>query len=514
MNKYIKNIAIKSSIIGFIALFFVSCEGFLDKNPTTQISSPTFWKTKLDADMALAGVYSRLYNNTFNWEGVYQLAIMAGDANEGSQSLGASSTGTFALGIITSTSGGLLYNVYNQCYAGISTCNIFLENIDNCEFPDADKTIYKAEVYFLRAFFYFTLTTKYGGVVVYTKPVTIEEAKIAKSPQADVIAQIISDLDVAIAGLPNTAYDGHVVKGTALALKSRVLMFDSDDINPDLAGAAAAAGQVMTDGKFSLYTGLWRNIFLKYGQNANPEIMFSTRYLNPDNSSQQDIRLLWHGVFNPRAELRDAFECTDGLPITTSPLYNPANWKLNRDPRLLETIRNFADSAVKADGKKYPFLYNGVSMTGLEPGKGGDVETLPIDYATKSEQDWVLIRYAEVLLNFAEATNELNGPTTAVYDAVNAIRQRPGIDMPPLPAGLTKDEMRARIRNERRCELAFEGIRYLDIKRWKVAEIYINTLVEPGSGVERVFDPAKHYLWPFPQSEIDVNPELEQNPGY
>jgi starch-binding outer membrane protein, SusD/RagB family len=513
MNKYIKNIAVKSSIIGFITLLFASCEGFLDKNPTTVISEPTFWKTQLDADMALSGVYARLNSNTFNFEGVYALDIMAGDANEGAQSLGSSSTGTFALGIMTPTSGGLLANVYNQCYQGVGTCNSFLQNIDKCEISDAIKSKYKAEVYFLRALFYFTLTEEYGGVVVYTTPPTVEESKIAKSTQAEVITQIISDLDAAIAGLPNDAYNGHAVKGTALALKSRVLMFDSDNITPDWAGAAAAASQVMTDGKFSLYTtGLWRDMFLKYGQAGNPEIMFSTKYLNPDNSSQQDIRILWHGIWNPRQELRDAFECTDGLPITESPLYDPANWKLNRDPRLLETMRNFSDKAVKANGDSVAFAYNGISMTGLEPAKGGDVETLPIDYATKSEQDWVLIRYAEVLLNFAEATNELSGPTVEVYQAVNDVRDRSS--MPALPAGLTKDEMRDRIWNERRVEFAFEGMRYRDIRRWKLAEIYINTLVEPGTGVERVFDPAKHYVWPFPQSEIDVNPQLVQNPNY
>jgi hypothetical protein len=289
-------------------------------------------------------------------------------------------------------------------------------------------------------------------------------------------------------------------------------MFASSNIAPDWPGAAAAAKQVMTDGVFSLYTGKWKDMFLAVGQTPNSEIMFSTKYLNPDNSSQQDIRILWHGIWNPRTELRDAFECTDGLPITTSPLYNPANWQLNRDPRLNQTMRNFTDKAVLANGSLVAFAYNGISQTGLEPAKGGNVETLPIDYSTKSEQDWILIRYAEVLLNFAEATNEVSGPTAEVYQAVNSVRARSS--MPNLPAGLTQATMRARIWNERRVEFAFEGMRYRDIKRWKLAEVYINTLVEPGSGVHRVFDPSKHYVWPFPQSEIDVNPQLVQNPGY
>lgn len=510
MNKYIKNISSKSSIILLIALFFVSCEEFLDKNPLDQISSPTFWVTQNDADLALAGCYSRLNRNSFNFEGVYNLGIMAGDANQGGQSLGTSSTGTIAAGEMTPTSGGILSSVYNECYQGIASCNFFLENIDRVPLTDEINAKYKGEVHFLRAFFYFTLTDVYGGVPLYTTPISIDESKVPQSSQEQVLEQVLTDLDFAIANLPNTDYSasGHVVRGSALALKSRVLLFKSD-----WAGAAAAAGLVISENKFGLYEGEWRNIFLQYGQDNNPEIMFSTKYLNPDNSSQQDIRILWHGIWNPRTELRDAFECTDGLPIAESPLYDPDNWKLNRDPRLVETMRRFEDPAIKANGDTVEFAYNGVSQTGLEPAKGGDVETLPIDYATRSEQDWVLIRYAEVLLNFAEAENEVNGATAQVYEAINAIRERPGIDMPPIPAGLTKDQMRDRIWNERRVELAFEGHRYRDIRRWKIAETYIPSLIEP-SGLNRVFDPSKHYLWPFPQSEIDANENLAQNPNY
>ncbi|WP_158859320.1 RagB/SusD family nutrient uptake outer membrane protein [Lunatibacter salilacus] len=488
----------------------ISCEDFLEKNPTTQISSPTFWKTQNDADMALAGVYSRLNVNSFNYEGVYSLDIMAGDANEGAQSLGASSTGSFALGNMEAVSGGLLANIYNECYRGVGSCNFFLANIDNVDMPENVRTIYKAEVQFLRGLFYFNLVDFYGGVPLYTTPVTIEEGTIAKSTKEQVYAQVLSDLDFAIANLPNTDYSsgGHAVRGSALALKSRVLLNMSD-----WTGAAAAAKQVMDEGQFSLSDN-YKTMFLAEGQTNNPEIMFSTKYLNPDNSSQQDIRVLWHGIWNPRGELRDAYECIDGLPITASPLYDPTNWKLNRDPRLEENIRAFTDPAIKASGEVVQFAWNGISQTGLSPVKGGNVETLPIDYSTRSEQDWILIRYAEVLLNFAEATNEAQGPTAAVYDAINDLRARPGVEMPSLPAGLTKEQMRDRIWNERRVEFPFEGMRYRDIRRWKLAETYINTLVEPGSNIQRVFDPAKHYLFPFPQSEIDINPNLVQNPGY
>ena len=163
------------------------------------------------------------------------------------------------------------------------------------------------------------------------RSVTIDEAKVKQSTKEQIVTQVLADLDNAIASLPNTEYQtaGHAVKGSALALKSRVLLFQKD-----WAGAASAANQVMTDAKFSLYNN-YKNLFLTVGQTGNPEIMFSTRYLNPDNSSQQDIRIEWHAIWNPRQELVNAFECTDGLPITSSPLYNPTNWKFQQGGRFV-----------------------------------------------------------------------------------------------------------------------------------------------------------------------------------
>lgn len=113
---------------------------------------------------------------------------------------------------------------------------------------------------------------------------------------------------------------------------------------------------------------------------------------------------------------------------------------------------------------------------------------------------------------YAESQNEAVGPDQSVYDAVNWVRARPGVNMPPLPAGLDQAGMRSRIRREREVELGMEGFRYLDIKRWKIAEILIPTIVDPG-GLTRAFT-QRNYLFPFAQAERDINPNLEQNPGY
>jgi hypothetical protein len=497
MKKYI-NYSIKILFIGFFALYSVSCSDFLDKNPLDQISSESFWTNEAEVNMALAGVYARLYQGTFghkdaSWD------VMAGDVY--------GTVGTLAQGNIESTSGSLVSSIYNDCYRGISSCHFFLDNVDKAPIDAAVITKYKAEVLFLRALFYFTLSDVYGGVPLYTESVTIDEAIVKQSSKEAVVTQVLEDLDFAIANLPDVSYtDGHAVKGSALALKTRVLLFNSRW--PE---AASVANQLIQGGKYSLFDN-FRTLFTEEGQAGNPEIIFSTRYIAPDINSDLDIRWSWHGVINPMRQLVDAFECTDGLPITTSTLYDPSNWRLNRDPRCLLTVKAYEDEVVNSAGETVGFAYNNLG-NGFNPVKYCNWDELPIDYSTQSNQDWIHLRYADVLLMYAEAQNEASGPDASVYDAINEVRARPGVDMPPIPAGLSKEEMRQRIRDERRVELALEGLRWSDVRRWRTAEVYIPTVIDVG-GVQRKFDPSKNYLLPFPQTEMDINDLLEQNPGY
>ena len=495
MKKYIKYL-----MLGML-IFSVSCSDFLDKNPLDRITSQTFWKNESEAAMGLAGVYSRLLVTTFRHnDGRFD--TMAGECCM-NQSQGCIA---IAQGNIEPHSGDHIANTYNECYAGIAACNFFLDNIDKAPVADVTLNRYKGEVRFLRAFFYSILVDHYGGVPLYTSSVTIDEAKVKQSPKSEVLTQIYADLDFAIANLPNTGYtDGHAVKGTAQALKARVLLYNSD-----WQAAADMANQVIQSGNFSLAEN-FRTLFLASGQTNNPEIMFSTRHVSPDILTDVDVRWAWHAILNPRQELVDAYECTDGLSIKQSPLYDPDNWLKNRDPRLALTIKRFEENAINSAGQEVTFAYNGISGTGFNPVKYCNWDVLPIDYSTISEQDWILIRYADVLLMYAEAKNEASGPDADVYAAINQVRAR--ASMPALPDGLSKEQMRERIRNERRVELALEGLRWSDILRWKTAETYIPTLVDPGGAVRR-FDASKHYLMPFPQTEIDRNPQLVQNPNY
>ena len=493
------------STVFAVSLF--SCNDVLELNPKDSLSSETFWKTESDAKLALTGVYAYMTTSaTFNharklWDGLSEVAYTG-------------ALGSITLGNIDSNTGGITSSIYSQSYGLISRCNVFLKNIDQVPMDNALKAQYKGEVQFLRAMSYFTLSEFYGGVPVYTTPPTIDESKVEQASKADVVKLIIADLDAAITVLPDITYNGHAVKGSALALKSQVLMH-----NQRWAEAAATAKMVIDSKKFSLYTGGYQNLFIKPGQNNNPEIIFSVRYLKPDNIIPQkndenpDLAGAWDLTVSPMRNFVDAFQCTDGKSITTSPLYDPADIFKNRDPRLL----------LMAVTKNHQFSNGTVcDISGrLQDGTGFYTDKY-VDWnnygtawgwSVRSDQDFIFLRYAQVLLMYAECTNEATGPDQSVHDAVNAVRARPTVNMPALPTGLSKEQMRQTIRDERLFELGLEGLRYWDLLRWKTAETVIPKLVNPG-GYPRKFDPAKQYLFPFPQSELDRNKKLKQNSGY
>lgn len=237
---------------------------------------------------------------------------------------------------------------------------------------------------------------------------------------------------------------------------------------------------------------------------TSAEILFSTNY-------DQDIWRLNRPA--PLKELVDTYLCTDGKTIEESPLYNPAQPYENRDPRLLKSIVCIG----------YPYLgmtitKENVATTGFGVKKYTSYEddvTIPL--VERSAFNFILIRYAEVLLTYAEAQNEANGPDQSVYDAINQLCKRPDINMPEVPKGLTKDQMRNVVRRERRIELTFEGLYYSDILRWKTAEKENNGMMHNNEGiavVERSFNPKRDYLWPIPYNQIVLNPNLEQNPNW
>jgi hypothetical protein len=499
-------------ILPFLLLAGCS-KDFLNKNPTDQIPDGSFWKTQADADAGLTAVYSYLiqgYNYTSStntgqgWgSGTPYWETLTDNAYSGA-------LGTIATGAIEATTGTIQSDAYYTPYKAIQACNTFLANVVNVPLDAATMKRYVGEVRFIRGYYYFLLTQLYGDVVLSTRPLGKDSAsyRLPRTPRAVVIDSILSDLNFAAANLPNTVYGGHVVRGTALGYIAKVYL-----TLQDWQDAAATAQTIMTEGKFSLYTGGYRGLFLKPGQNNNPEIMFSGRYQVPNAYSPADYLYTYSSSFQPLSYLVNDYECTDGLPISSSPLYNASSPYNNRDPRLLATV--LTPNVLYKGG--IPFVPAAIGASAGFLNKKGVDSTRATVIGTQSDQDWVYLRYAEVLLMYAEAQNELVGPDASVYSAVNAVRARPGVNMPPLPVGLSQDSMRTRIRHERRIELALEGQRYFDLKRWKLDRVIMPTIKDP-SGALRTF-PLRDTLWPVPQAEIDLsrtynNTGFKQTPGY
>lgn len=492
----------------FIVLLisFTSCEDFLEKNPLDQMSNETYWTSEEEVEMALAGCYSRLNDQPyFGYKGV-DLDALTDNAQHNYNDSENGYILSISRGVIEVTTGGVIAEIWEGGYSGISTCNNFLDNVNDAPVSDTDtRNQYVGEVRFLRAFFYFQLVHYFGDVVLYEScPETVEESKIAQTDASKVLEFIHADLDSAIAYLPDEEYsDGHAVKGSAMALEARILMYQEN-----WEEAASITSEIMESGIFDL-NDAYDEIFVS-PQDENSEIMFSTCYHADDDYSEMDEGLMLWTKIMPRQELVDDYECTDGKSISESDLYDADNPYENRDPRLAMTIMLPGEVWYNPDGTEFD---PAVSATGYIQKKYVDKSQLPIATSTQSDQDYVHLRYADVLLMYAEATNEVSGPDQSVYDAINKIRSRTGVEQPDIEEGQTQDEMRETIRHERRIELALEGFRYYDLKRWQIAHTVMPEVLD-AAGATIVFENPKHYLWPYQESELELNPNLVPNPDY
>ena len=494
--------------IPMIGLFSACNNDLLDRNPTSAISGETFWASDADAKMALTGVYKRLQSG-FYGQGKLWLDAYSDNALERHSYYGFDD---LSQGIVNSTN--VTGSFYNPPYAGISGCNFFLDNIDKAPSTEAQKVVYKAEVRFIRALFYFDLVQAFGAVVLYkTEPKTVDEGKIAKSSKEEVLTFIHSELDYAIANLPDEAYSGHAVRGSAQALKARVYLFQQK-----WSEAASTANQIITGGKFQLYQGGYQNLFLTATQQNNPEIMFSTKYLAPNNPQGGEgvlVEIGWYGAIAPYQNLVDAYEMKNGKRIDEPGSgYLATDPYSNRDPRLKLTIKVPTEKYINPDGSV--FEESDPLLTGYSQKKYINLSMLPFN-RTKTpltDQNIIHIRYADVLLMYAEAKNEVSGPDQSIYNALNEIRERKGVEMPKVNTAVynTKEKLREFILHERRIELALEGHRYYDLKRRNLMGSSLAPLKNPG-GAALKFGEINNVL-PFAQSELDRNKQLIQNEGY
>lgn len=440
-------------------------------------------------------------------------------------------------------------------YDAVRKTNMFLSNIDEAEVDEELRASLKGQVKFLRALHYFNMIKRYGGVPIITEPQSLTDDLMVERQTTDASFEfVISELEEAIELLPET-YGGPTVdvgkanKWSAKAFLGRVLLFWASPLyNPDgdvsrWEYAATVNKEIIDSGVYELH-GDFRRIML---DKNNEEEIFSVQYQKtfrehgwdswhqPDSQSKNDaVRR------SPVQEFVDAFEMKNGKSIADPASgYDPERPYDNRDPRLQATVivngsmfmGNTINMSVNSPTKDR-ILGPYATITGYLMRKGTDESNMDYFGGSGSDQNWIELRFAEVLLNYAEAKNEiLASPDQSVYDAVNLVRERAGLEPHQLPTGLSKEEMRERIRHERYIELAFEQKRYWDLRRWKAAVETLDgktfhamhmTQHEDGSSTYEtkpiiqgpyVFEEHMYFM-PIPQREIDKNPNLTQNPGW
>lgn len=451
--------------------------------------------------------------------------------------------------------------LWGRSYRSIRECNYALSILPNMPLSPAHKTRIEGELKFIRAFRYQDLIRNYGGIVLMSDKVTNLTDNL-QDPSLFKRVSIKESIDYAVAQLDDAASKlplnndgnwllGRATKGAALALKSRLLLYAASPLYNagTWANAVTAAQAVISLNKYGIYTGGYNNLFLI---NETNETIFARLYTKNANHTHLEIANGPNGYGGwagntPLQNLVDDYEMDNGKSITDPTSgYDANNPYVHRDPRFAATVlyngATYRGQTIETfipggkDSKDGPDNWN-TTKTGYYLKKFmNDAYPLQNPWGNAGFQPWIYFRYAEILLNFAEAANEAYGPdavpsgsTLSARTAINQIRSRPGINMPDLPSGLSQSQMRDAVRYERRVELAFEEHRFYDVRRWKIAEVTEN---KPAGGViitksngNFIYTPkvaldgrafaTKHYWLPIPRAEILASGgQLQQNSGY
>ncbi len=529
----------KLTFLIIISILFFSCEkNVLDKNPLGEIDENLVWK-----DINLATLY--VNNMYLGLPGGIQRNLDC--ATEiGEQGHNWMDTQPFNAGDISSSEEPLQDEWYT-CYTQIRNANTFLQKYTTLAGDQNAIDVLKGQVLFLRAYYYCELVNLFGGVPIITKPQSLTDSLfILRSSYDDCVAFITADLDEAASLLP-VEWDGgnigRATQGAALALKSRILLYAASPLhNPGNEAsrwqkAADAAKAVIDLGVYSLYPDYYQLFHI----DNNQEVIFDIQYAYPTRTQGAEYWLNPQGLqgafgaSRPTQEMIDYYEMSNGKAITDAGSgYDPDNPYEGRDPRFYKSIlynnAPWRGGVVETftDGANGPGQFDqyatGIAMTGYYSRKFIN-ENNPVGGTDKANENWILIRYAEILLNYAEAEISLSNNAEAIT-YINMVRERAG--MPDLPASISGNDLMNRCRNERTVELSFEELHFFDIRRWETAEALLGIPVhkmditkeanntfsyEVKEMEERSWRNALYYL-PIPQGEIDKNPNLQQNPGY
>ncbi|WP_062122857.1 RagB/SusD family nutrient uptake outer membrane protein [Geofilum rubicundum] len=585
MNKILLYIC----VLGISAITLSSCEDmfgdFLDKQPSNELTEEQVfndWSTTMQFHF---DTYNFLRHGAGRIQGSWLDA--ATDLAGTSFSDGGVRT-TFNIGNYYGNAGySELVGTWEHYYRGIRKCNMLLTRIDSVpkasdlsdEKYATDKLNYKSEARFLRAFFYWELFLRYGPVPLVTEVLDpngdlLSGYSTRPSIKEYVVDFVLKELEECEAGLMpyedgvKAANAGRISQPMARALQSRITLYMASDRFRSESGiswvdAALSAKSFMDD--YGADYGLFQD---SNGKNAYRNAILRTTYEGQNNEViffRNDLKIGWGAIINdtpvgeggrgglsPSQNLVDMYDMADGsspfaeydetgAPVyagSLSPAVNASSpyddskpWS-NRDPRLSATVlyhgESWGDGVINVikGQRDNPVGNTNASPTGYYVRKYIPENILAANKTGTSYRNWIFIRYAEILLNYAEAVNEANGPSVEVYDVLDALRHRAGIsgnvgDRTDLTS--SQENMRRFIRKERAVELAFEEHRFWDVRRWNVANealsrpIYGVEVASDGSvsrkvAQERVFE-NRMYLYPIPEAEI-WKTDIENNPGW
>lgn len=572
----------------YILLFIYSllgCKKSLDLSPQDRVSDANYWNAP-DQFKANASSFYNYFPN-FN-PAQFTLNLGSDFYSDLSGTISSLSEGTYVA--------PAMHNAWTNSYAQLRNINNLLEKANGYH-NQAEIKLYVAEAHFFRAYVYFRLLFYFGGVPLITKTLSTNapELQLARATRDEVIKFILFELDAAIPdlpleeGIPNSD-KGRVSKGAALAFKGRVTLFEGTwqkfrgnetKANELLDLSIASSNLVIESGQYQLFSpengialgdSTYKYLFILENERSNP--LGLTKAANREyilvNRFDYSLRPVAYNISHtspgyPTQKLASMYLCTDGLPIEKSPLFKGYGTKtsefVNRDLRFTNTFRipgkRYWDYGANA---RYALDGSVTNHPGTEFVPSLNITTtgyvsnkFRTERAYQSSQegfDFPVIRYAEVLLTYAEALFERNGTISdaELNKSLNIVRTSQRVKLPPLTNSFVTSkglDMRTEIRRERTVELAFEGFRFFDLLRWKIAEVEmpksllgikykgteyeltdpnwknINTngtlengfyVAQPASS--RKFDPNKNYLEPIPLQELNLNKNLIQNPGW
>lgn len=590
-----------------------ACNKQLNQIDPTNYAADGFYSSDAAVSMGNAGVYGTLY-----WDAgafPYQLSF---DHYTGMAIERLENVSIGAGGAVTPTTGSITA-LWTNCYNTIGKCNAMLDGVVPYYSKfSATSLQYIAEVKVLRAYSYYILVNLYGDVPFFTS--AVQTSQFYSAPRTDKVVItdfLLKDLDSAAAYMPwISTVKGRVDKSVALGLKARIALnagsYNYNNKAADYFAIARDATKNVMDNSGRGLNPNFNDLFTRVGQISNNgrELMWELMY--SDNNVKKVVQYIALGQSSrvvgqsgrfPSQIWVDTYECSDGLRIDESPLYSPKTPFKNRDPRLRSTISCQGDTLIGNTGTQFTWVYDiyravtwqlkqGASTWSRDltnpdcsaspnanlygPAMNG-VGYLWTKYCRFNDEninaatfDWVMMRYAEVLLIYAEAKIELNDLDQSVYDAINKVRNRSGMPNVGVDRMGNQIKMRQLVRRERKVELAEEGLHLFDMRRWGTGAMenaepsygyplavtdYSSSV--PGSGTNvlsggydnatpdmvpnfkvstntdlndvpsykaysnklRVRDLSRKwadafYLWPIPQSERQQDPALTQNPGY